>query len=474
MRKIILLLISLPSIAFGQVRVGSPITSNENILLGESFTYSSSGNTIAFIKANTSIISIYDVSSSAVSFSTNIDTGLFVDHNISLSGDGNILVAAMKPDAQNNANTFRIYKKSITGSWNQIGNDISAPLYSSCNSILSDDGSTFVVYSDENKNYNINFSIYKIVNDTITLAQESSASLNAIMLQPNLSMVYGNSSEWLLRISEDGNTIAFPTLLSADNYIYSVAVCSFKNQTNSWSQDVFQIPPTANNLKIDLSLDGNTMMVDELFPTVPPATYAVSKVKVYKRNAGVWTQFGQLPTEEYISSRMSISQDGNTLAVGDSYSYDRIGNCRIFKNIGNGWIQSHEIIGSVLSKTRPLFFGWDVGLSKTGNTIAASTIKFDTPYVDGLIAVFNLEQTLSTDSFVLDNFSIYPNPTSEKVTVNIDENLNLEKVNVYNTLGKLVKSENTKTINVSDLSKGNYYFEVLTNKGRATKVVHVN
>lgn len=69
------------------------------------------------------------------------------------------------------------------------------------------------------------------------------------------------------------------------------------------------------------------------------------------------------------------------------------------------------------------------------------------------------------------NFSIYPNPASEVVTITLEESLTLEKVNIYNTLGQLVKSENKNIIAVNSLTKETYFFEVITNKGKAAKTI---
>ncbi|CAM4444025.1 leucine-rich repeat domain-containing protein [Flavobacterium terrigena] len=80
---------------------------------------------------------------------------------------------------------------------------------------------------------------------------------------------------------------------------------------------------------------------------------------------------------------------------------------------------------------------------------------------------------LASDSFILNNFSIYPNPTSEILNITLENNLTLEKVNIYNTLGQFIKSEKSKTIDVKSLAKGNYFVEVITNQGKATKTIIV-
>jgi hypothetical protein len=78
---------------------------------------------------------------------------------------------------------------------------------------------------------------------------------------------------------------------------------------------------------------------------------------------------------------------------------------------------------------------------------------------------------LGSESFVQANFKMFPNPTSENLTIELQNNLELQNVNFYNTLGQIVKTSNTSTTNVSELAKGNYFVEVITNEGKATKTV---
>uniref|UniRef100_UPI00404B1E0A leucine-rich repeat protein n=1 Tax=Flavobacterium sp. TaxID=239 RepID=UPI00404B1E0A len=78
---------------------------------------------------------------------------------------------------------------------------------------------------------------------------------------------------------------------------------------------------------------------------------------------------------------------------------------------------------------------------------------------------------LGSESFVEANFKLYPNPTSDILTIELQNGLELQNVNFYNILGQLVKTSNTITTNVSELAKGNYFVEVLTNEGKATKTV---
>ncbi|HFG0472332.1 TPA: leucine-rich repeat domain-containing protein [Flavobacterium psychrophilum] len=79
---------------------------------------------------------------------------------------------------------------------------------------------------------------------------------------------------------------------------------------------------------------------------------------------------------------------------------------------------------------------------------------------------------LSNHSFAIESaLKIYPNPVSEILNIALQEGLQLEKVNFYNTLGQLIKTTNHSEINVSSFAKGNYFVEVMTNQGKATKTI---
>ncbi|EKT2072790.1 leucine-rich repeat domain-containing protein [Flavobacterium psychrophilum] len=81
---------------------------------------------------------------------------------------------------------------------------------------------------------------------------------------------------------------------------------------------------------------------------------------------------------------------------------------------------------------------------------------------------------LSNHSFAIEsNLKIYPNPVSEILNIALQEGLQLEKVNFYNTLGQLIKTTNHLETNVSSFAKGNYFVEIITNQGKATKTIIV-
>ncbi len=73
------------------------------------------------------------------------------------------------------------------------------------------------------------------------------------------------------------------------------------------------------------------------------------------------------------------------------------------------------------------------------------------------------------------NFTFYPNPVQDNLTIEM-ENLNaVSSINVYNTIGQLVKKISKPSlskqieVSLSDLKTGSYLVEVVSNQGKTTK-----
>jgi hypothetical protein len=77
------------------------------------------------------------------------------------------------------------------------------------------------------------------------------------------------------------------------------------------------------------------------------------------------------------------------------------------------------------------------------------------------------------------DFQIYPNPASNKVTIEMGRLQGVEKiVTFYNSTGQIAKSDkyteqNMAEVDISDLKKGFYFVEVKTENGfsQTTKLV---
>jgi len=87
----------------------------------------------------------------------------------------------------------------------------------------------------------------------------------------------------------------------------------------------------------------------------------------------------------------------------------------------------------------------------------------------GHVRVYDLSALLSSNSFVLSQFNIYPNPVKDQFTIKLQQGLELQKVNIYNSLGQLISSTSKNIIRTTNFSQGIYFVEIETNQGKATK-----
>ena len=80
--------------------------------------------------------------------------------------------------------------------------------------------------------------------------------------------------------------------------------------------------------------------------------------------------------------------------------------------------------------------------------------------------------TLRVENLEISNFILYPNPVKNFIQLtSVTEKI--EKVEIYNLLGMLIKTitENTKKIDLSNLSKGNYLLKVFGEKSSFNKII---
>ena len=223
---------------------------------------------------------------------------------------------------------------------------------------------------------------------------------------------------------------------------------------------------------VSLSSDGTTVAIGAPYNN-GSGTFAGS-VRVYKNVLGTWTKIGADIDGEAASDvsgySVSLSNDGTTVAIGapnNDGSGTDAGSVRVYKNVSGTWTKiGADIDGEAAGDES----GFSVSLSSDGTTVAIGAYYNDgSGTYAGSVRVYDLAAVLSSDSFVQSNFSIYPNPSNGIVNISLENNLQLEKVTIYNQLGQVVKTASTNVITTSDLAKGSYYVVIITNEGKATK-----
>jgi Flp pilus assembly pilin Flp len=456
---------------------------------GVSTSISSDGTTLAIgagiNEANrygyqTGSVRVYkNVSGTWTQIGDDIDGESTIDYfgcSVSLSSNGTILAigAYANEGSGNQAGSVRVYQ-NVSGTWTQIGADIdgeAAGDNSGTSVSLSGDGSVVAIaapYNDAKGDATGSVRVYKNVSGIWTKIGGDIDGETA-----------GDISGCSISLSSDGNTLAIGAYLNGGSGIYAGSVRVYQNLSGVWTKVGADIDGKSardmSGRSVSLSSDGTILAIGAP-GNLGEGTYN-GYVRVYKNVSEIWTQIGTDINGETFSDEsgnsVSLSSDGTILAIGAQYNDAKgnlAGSVRIYKNVAGTWIKIGSDIDGEAAGDQS---GHIVSLSGDGTTLAIGA-----PYNagngtdSGSVRVYNLSAVLSSDSFVLANFAVYPNPASEVVNISLQEGLTLEKVNVYNTLGQLVKTENKDVIAVNSLVEGNYFFEVITNKGKATKQIIV-
>jgi len=82
--------------------------------------------------------------------------------------------------------------------------------------------------------------------------------------------------------------------------------------------------------------------------------------------------------------------------------------------------------------------------------------------------------TLGVNEVLNESFSVYPNPTNGIVTISNTENLQVERVVVFDVSGKEVYASNTinnSQINIENFASGTYMLHIQTKEGTAVKKI---
>lgn len=471
--KLILLLFLFPLLGFTQTQIGNDIDGKgAHDYSGSSISISADGSTVAigapgtvFIELEPGYVHIYKRTSGTwIQIGSDIigdGVNDWFGSSVSLAADGNILAIGAPGTSVNGLESgqVRIYK-IVEGAWVQIGSNINGEsMYDGCGMSvsISADGLTVAIGTYE-ANY---VRVYKNVEGTWTQIGQNISGRN-------------------ISLAADGNTVA---ILSGDvvlNGIHSDYVRIYKNIAGNWIQigtDICrEVVQDGSVSSLSLSSDGTTVAIGA--PRADLNGIDSGQVSVYRNNEGTWSQIGTdingNPLEGYFGQSVSLSADGNFVAIGaagDAMNGARPGHVRIYKYIMGTWTQlGVDIVGEGSGDQ----CGYSVSLSGSGAILAiGAPYNFGTDAYSGHGRVYDLSALLASDSFVLAHFSIYPNPVSEIVNISLQDNLILEKVNIYNALGQLVTSEKQNTINVHSLSKGTYFVEVITSEGKATKTIVV-
>ena len=209
---------------------------------------------------------------------------------------------------------------------------------------------------------------------------------------------FNDEFSWSLDLSGDGNTfIAGASAFSgggSSNFVFDGAAYVFARNGSTWAQQAFlQVPPAFHSsndffgYSVSINANGNTVAVgannDDGLSTLD--TVNEGAVYIFGRSGTAWTYVTDIRASnrqagDLFGRAVSLSDDGNTLAVGATGEDDSAANsgaAYIFTRSGSTWVQQAFIKAPDASLSAGARFGQVVTLSADGNTLAVGAQNKD-------------------------------------------------------------------------------------------------
>lgn len=485
MKRKLLILLFLPFLSFGQVQIGQDIVGDiVGDRLGRDVSISSDGNIIAIGEtqdegnsSNFGQVQIYENQSGIWTQIGQDINGEAEDDDfgfsVSLSSDGTVVaIGAIRNDTNGeDSGKVQVYENQ-SGIWIQLGQDIVGDAaednFGSALDISSD-GSFLAIGStqnDGNGNNSGQVKIYQIQGNIWSQIGEDIFGENP-----------GDRCGRSVSFSSDANKIAISSFFynGVQERVGHVRIFEFIDDI--WTQVGQDIEGESFNDQsgdsIGLSSDGNIVAIGA---SINDGNGLISgHVRIYENIDNVWMQIGEDIDGENqgdLSGKVSLSSNGTIVAIGAPFNSENgnvSGHVRIYENQSGTWTQ---IGNDIDGEAQGILFGDAVSLSSDGSVVVIGGIGFEDS--TGLVRVFDLSALLSIEEVTQSQFTIYPNPASTNVTIQLNPNSNLEKATIYNSLGQIVKTSTVATIDTSNLLKGMYILEVITNQGKASKKLMIN
>ncbi|MCB9315713.1 MAG: choice-of-anchor D domain-containing protein [Lewinellaceae bacterium] len=294
--------------------------------------------------------------------------------SVSLSSDGQTVAIGAVGNGGNGyiSGHVRIYKL-ISGVWTQLGMDIDGEGANSASGFsvsLSSDGLTVAIGATFNSGNGLrsgHIRVFKLVNGVWT---QQGLDIDGEAADDR----FGCS----VSLSSDGQTVAAGANFNGGNGYRSGHVRVYKFMNGVWTQQGLDIDGEAaedqSGSSVSLSSDGQAVAIGA--PFNDGNGYRSGQVRIYKFVNGVWTQQGLdidgEAANDVSGHSVSLSSDGQIVAIGaigNSGNLYGSGHVRVYKLMNGVWTQQGlDIDGE--SGPDIQNSGWSVSLSSDGQTVA--------------------------------------------------------------------------------------------------------
>lgn len=396
--------------------------------------------------------------------------------SVSISADGNT-IAVGAPDS--NANGFesghvRVYQFEET-EWIKIGEDIIGETgsdHSGHSVSLSADGNRVAIGAPDNgveATMGSNFGQVRIYENQGDNWEQIGEDIDGENPEDN--------SGFAVSLNEDGNIVAIGAPNNTNTIQGAGHVRVYNYDSNNWVQIGEDIDGIALNDKfggaVSLNNQGNIIAVGARDHS------GIGQVSVFENLANAWVQVGDNIDGEGISDEfgvsVSLNASGSILAVGAQFNSDFIldaGHVRLFRNQDSNWLQIDSDIDGEDIEDRS---GRSVSLSADGGIVAIGAyLNNGNDSNSGHVRLFSNGNILGIEnSDAKDPFTLYPNPVTTQLQIDLNQISSHSTVELFNMEGRLVYSQDHKntdliTMQMTSFSKGIYILKIQLDETQKT------
>lgn len=381
--------------------------------------------------------------------------------SVCLNADGTVLAVGSpdNDDGATNGGEVRVYAWNGSA-WVQRGTDFNANVASGnlgTSLALSSDGSTLAMGGPGDQSGFVQ--VYKW----------TGSSWNALGLKITGEMG-GDESGTAISLSSNGNVLAIGSPENSGTGPASGHVRVFDWSGSAWVQKGADIDGEddydESGSAVSLNSDGNTVAIGA--PNNKASTAIAGHVRVYMWNGSAWTQKGgdmDGNNGDYAGTAVSLSANGNTVAVGRPGNGTTAGEVRIYSWNGSAWINSGADINGDSGSDDEL--GHSVSLSSNGGRVAVGT-----PYASlakGYVRVFSDPAIGIDDKGLLKALRVFPNPTTSIVYLDLGQIFDSATITVTDLTGRVIMDRtyhSTQEIEIdTEGSSGFYLININTRTG---------
>lgn len=306
------------------------------------------------------------------------DLGDWSGTSVAISDDGMTVIAGARySNGGGGASGQTRVHRMMNGVWTQIGADINGEAafdYAGYSVAISADGNTIAIGATHNDGSFMDAGHVRVL------------TFNGANWTPKGPDIDGeaasDNSGWSVSLSDDGNVIAVGAYKNQGNGNEAGQARVFEFDGTSWTQRGSDIDGGAGDRfgwDVSLSSDGNTLAVGGTHNT-NAGGYQAGVTRVYEFTGGNWSQMGQDLIGEslvdWFGYSVEISGDASTVAVGairnDGSSNPDGGKVSVFTFDGSMWAQKGTDIDSENSGD---WFGYSVALSDDGSIVAGGGLN---------------------------------------------------------------------------------------------------